>query len=474
MSRNGTQLDNEVQGRRRVPRRPLVGFLAALVAVLLTVAACSDEAPAVTLGAAGRADVVEVVDAPATVTARAAPTLTAPADGTLASLAVSTGDSVTPGQVLAVIDSPSAQQRLAEAAEALRALRGSGGAGASTRDLAAAQRRTDEAAAKAFASAREAANRIAEPQLREALLNQTGAAEAAYREAAAPARAVIDSVQRGLASVAHAMNALTAAQRAQAKAAYELAQSTVDALTLRAPAAGVVQLGGPAGAGTPSLTDLLGPATAAGGGAGAGAASAVAQSGARPTGGQSAPGIDPAPAVGAKVTAGMTIMTVVDTSELGLLAEVDETDVLLVTAGVNASIELDAAPGARYAAKVRSVDLLPSASPQGGVSYRARLTLGEGKFANGRAAPLPRPGMNAVAHLEVRSATSAVVVPAAAIVNANGRDTVWVIRGGRAEQASVTLGVAGAGLVQVVSGVAEGDRIVIRGTDRVRVGQELR
>ncbi len=81
--------------------------------------------------------------------------------------------------------------------------------------------------------------------------------------------------------------------------------------------------------------------------------------------------------------------------------------------------------------------------------------------------------MSAVAHLEVRSASGAVVVPAAAILNAGGRDTVWVVRSGKAEQVAVTLGVAGADLVQVVNGVGEGDRIVVRGADRVRSGQEL-
>jgi hypothetical protein len=152
---------------------------------------------------------------------------------------------------------------------------------------------------------------------------------------------------------------------------------------------------------------------------------------------------------------------------------VDETDVLLVTAGIKASVELDAAPGARYEATVRSIDLLPSASAQGGVSYRARLALAAGKFADGRAAPAPRPGMSAVAHLEVRSAAGAVVVPAAAVFNADGRDSVWVVRGGRAERVPVTIGVSGEDLVQVTNGVGEGERVVVRGADRVKPGQKL-
>jgi HlyD family secretion protein len=461
-------------GVRRPPssRRLLAAALAAVTALVMTAAACTDDDGGIGLGTASRADVTEVVDAPATVTARAVATLSSPADGTLASVSVEPGATVVPGQVLAVIDSPAAQDRLAAAEEAVRALDSGGATVGGVRDLSAAQGRTDSAAAAAFASAREAANRIADQGTREALLAQVAAAEAAYREASASARALINSVQRGLASVSQAMNALTAAQRTQAKAAYDLAKSTVDALTLRAPVAGVVQLGGPAsGGGLPSISDLLG-AQAGALGAVPGAATG-STGGPGGSGGPTGPGIDPAPAVGAQVSAGTTILTVVDLTEPGLLAEVDETDVLLVAAGVKASVELDAAPGARYEATVRSVDLLPSASAQGGVSYRARLTLVAGTFPDGRAAPAPRPGMSAVAHLAVRSASGAVVVPAAAVFNADGRDSIWVVRGGRAERVAVTVGVSGADLVQVTDGVGEGDRVVVRGADRVRAGQEF-
>jgi len=72
----------------------------------MTAAACTDDSDGVGLGTASRADVTEVVDAPATVTARAVATLSSPADGTLATLYVEPGASVAPGQILAVIDSP--------------------------------------------------------------------------------------------------------------------------------------------------------------------------------------------------------------------------------------------------------------------------------------------------------------------------------------------------------------------------------
>jgi HlyD family secretion protein len=453
---------------RRGARVTSAAVLATLAALFLTAASCSDDTGPIGLGTAGRADVTEVVDAPASVTARAVASLSAPADGTLAVLSVVPGQQVAPGQVLAVIDSPASQQRLAQAEAALRAL-DSGGSGAvrGTGDLAGAQRRTDEAAQQAFAAAREAANKITDPGVRGALLIQVDAAEAAYREAAVSARALIASVQRGLANVGQAVTALTAAQRAQAQAAYDLAASTVDALTLRAPVAGVVQLGGPASGGSaPSLADLLGGDPAALGAVGSGAATG---SGTGPSG----PGIDPAPVLGARVSAGTAIVTVVDTSQPGLLAEVDETDILLVNPGITASVELDAAPGARYEATVRSIDVLPTTSAQGGVSYRVRLALGAGRFPDDRSAPAPRPGMSAVAHLSVRSVTGAVVVPAAAVFSADGRDSVWVVRDGRAQRVPVTVGVSGTDLVQVVSGVGEGDRVVVSGADQVKPGQKL-
>jgi multidrug efflux pump subunit AcrA (membrane-fusion protein) len=81
--------------------------------------------------------------------------------------------------------------------------------------------------------------------------------------------------------------------------------------------------------------------------------------------------------------------------------------------------------------------------------------------------------MSAVAHLRVRTATDAVAVPAAAVFTTNLGDTVWVMRDGRAARQSVRVGVQGEDLVQILSGLEPGERIVVSGTDRVSAGQEL-
>ncbi|TNH21619.1 efflux RND transporter periplasmic adaptor subunit [Micromonospora orduensis] len=459
--------------RRTHPPRPasatrprlLVALTAVAVLTATTAASCGDDDPDLALASAARNPVSEVIDAPATVTARAAATLTAPADGTLASLRVQPGQRVKRGQVLAVVDSPSAQQRLRQAKEALTAAKRAG-RGVSTGDLTGSRRGTDKAADEAFDAARKAAEKIADPQLRDALLTQVTSAQRQYAAAARSADQAVRAVQRGIDGLGSAVGALSAAQRLQAEQAYDLAKATVDALTLRAPIAGVVQPGG----------------ARAGGGANGGLAELLEQAGGggidpsvlAPGQGGPPAGVDDAVAVGGQVTAGTPVLTVVDTGQLGLLAEVDETDVLLVQAGVTATVELDAVTGASYDATVRSVDVLPTSSAQGGVTYRVRLTLGAGKLAEDEPAPAPRPGMNAIVHLRVREVADAVTVPASAVFSADGRDAVWVVRDGRAGRAPVTVGVQGSDLVQILNGVQPGDRIVVRGTDQVRDGQEVR
>jgi HlyD family secretion protein len=443
------------------PRRLVVLLTACLLIFPLTAASCDAKHTAVSLGAAARGTVDEIVEAPGSVTARAAATVSSPADGTLAQLRVAAGDRVRKGQVVAVIDSPSAEHRRDDAARALQQADSAGvPSGGGTAGFSTVQYRTDERAEAAFGAARDAAARVVDTGVQRALLAQVDAAARQYRAAAQAATAAVRSVQQGVAGLTRAVGALTAAQRLQARQAYDLAQAAVDALTLRAPVAGVVQLGGTSPAGTASLGDLLS----------AGATAAPSRGGGV---GTPLPGVDAAVPEGATVGAGTPILTVVDTGRLGLAAEVDETDVLLVKAGVAAAVELDAATGATYRATVRAVDLLPTTSARGGVSYRVRLDLGKGTYADGTAAPTPRPGMSAVVRLKVRQAADAVTVPASAIVNADGRDTVWVVLSGKAQRVPVTLGVQGEDVVQVTSGVGPGQRIVVAGADKVTAGQEL-
>jgi HlyD family secretion protein len=443
-----------------VRRPPLALVALAIAAFSLTAAACQPSRDGIATADAQRATVTEVVDVPASVTARAIATLTSPADGTLASLTVEPGQTVAKDQVIAVVDSPAAQQRLVQAKSALAAA-GRVRGGFSGVNLSGVQDGLDTAAADAFSAARAAAAKVADEQVRAALLAQVDMAEAHYQTAAATSRSLQRQVQQGIAGIGDAVAALGAAQRAQAQAAVDLAQSTVDALTLRAPIGGVVQFARPAGGVTSDpLASLLGSVSS-------GAAASTA-------GGGETVGVDDILAPGDRVSAGASVVTIIDVSEIGLVGEVDETDVLLVSPGITADVELDAAPGLRFEATVGTVDLLPTPSNRGGVAYRIRLAFRDvGPLQDGQVRPTPRPGMSAVAHLHVRTAVYAVAVPAAAVFTVDSGEAVWLLRDGRAVRQAVRVGVQGEDLVEIVSGVAAGDRVVVSGTDKVSEGQDL-
>ena len=445
-------------------------------AVAMSLAACSGEkAPDIRTALVERSTVAEVVEAPATVTAKATATISSPATGRVARLTVEDGQQVRAGQALLRISSPQARRQLVEAERADDEAAGAVAAPLPGTDLSVQQADSDAAAARAYAAAERAARAIPDVGARRQALAAIASARAQYTAAQAQARDAIRRFDAGIGSLSAALGSLGEAQRLQTRAAVVRARRAVDALVVRAPIAGTVDLdrsaGVDVGGASGDLGDVLdqlpeGVAGTAGEllrGSGGGFAG-------DPSGGSSVSG---ALAVGSPVAGGSVLLRITDVSSLFLVADVDETDILLVEPGTEGDVELDAVPGATYAARVQSVDLQSTQSTRGGVTYVARMSLGPGRTDAGDAAPVPRPGMSAVVDLAVRTATDAVSVPVAAVFRDGPRDAVWVVEGGVARTRAVRLGAEGESAVEVVTGLTEGERVVVSGNDRVRDGQRL-
>lgn len=444
----------------------------ALAAAALVLAGCSaDEEPSVEVSPAVLGAVTEVVEAPATVAARASAVLTAPADGRVAELAVGDGGTVAAGDAVLRLAAPEAEQRLAEARQADVQAAASSSVDLPSLPVGAASARADERATAAFAEARAAAEGIPDPELRTRAVAALAAAEADYAAARADAERAVRRFNAGLGSLGEALSSLGQAQRVQTQAAVAAAEGVVAALDVRAPVGGVVSLG-TAGGGSSGGSDLGGLTGLLPDSLGdlAGDAGSVG-------GSSAATGPVGVLAVGSPVASGQVIATVTDVSSLSLVAEVDETDVLLVQPGVKADVELDALPGATYAAEVASVDVAPAASGGGGVAYRVRLALGAGTDDRGEPAPAPRPGMSSVVGLAVREVSGVVTVPTSAVVRDGSRDAVWVVEGRGDDRVvrrrQVRLGAQGEGTVEVAEGLRVREQVVVRGADRVRDGQRL-
>ena len=448
----------------RSPAPGAAPWAAAGVALALLLAGCTgDDSSDVRVAAVGRATVTEVVEAPAVVAARATASVSSAADGVVADLRVRDGAQVRRGQVLLRVESPSARRALRQAlrADAQAASAGSTGSVPTLAGSSAA----DATAQRAFDRARAAAERIPDPQARAQALAALRVSQTQYDAARAQADRAAAQLAAGIGSLSDAVSALSAAQRVQTRAAVEAARRTVAALTVRAPIAGTVSFGGGGdGAGASSGTDdLLSQLPE----------SLQSQAGAALGGSSGGGSVTSTVAEGAPVSSGQQLVTVTDASTLSLTAQVDETDVLLVEPGVVATAELDAVPDATYDSTVTAIDPTPTTSTRGGVSYVVRLSLDRGTTAAGETAPVPRPGMSAVVDLRVRTARDVVAVPAPAVFRDGQRDVVWVVSNGTARQRPVRLGAQGESRIEVLEGLEEGDRIVVRGADRVSEGQQV-
>lgn len=441
----------------------------ALLAVLALVVGCSsDDSDPVAVAEVERGTVEEVVEAPGTITPRAVASVDSPADGRVTRLLVEDGARVRAGEIVMRLRSPSAERTLASAiatdAEAAAAV----GEPASSLDSSADVDRADAATERAFAQAEDAVDALAPGELRRAARAQLAANRAQYAAARASVTQALDQLDAGVGSASAAAASLARAQRVQTRAAVAAAQRTVDALTVRAPIAGTVSLGGGAtggseGSGTGEASALLGGLPASqqalaesllGGGSGGASTAGEIRS-------------------GAPVSAGDPLFSVTNTSRMAVLAQVDETDVLLVDRGVPATVELSAVPGASYGARVTAVGLEPTTSTRGGVTYRVRLRLGAGTTADGAVAPRPRPGMSAVVRLRVRTAEGVVSAPAAAVFQDAGRPSVWLVVDGVAHRQPVRVGAQGEASYEIVDGLEAGDVVVVRGADTVREGQHV-
>lgn len=440
--------------------------------------ACSSGTPSgITKAPVAYGPVTQVVEAPATVTPKSQITVSATAAGSVAQLMVADGQHVTAGQTLLRIDSPNAQAQLsaAKAADAQAAAQGKKSSGGGVIDFSQSESDADANAQKAFDAAQATAAQIADPAVKASILSQITSARNQYATASNDVRNTIANFNNGIASASDVVGSLSDAQRTQTQAAVAIAQKTVDSLTIKASIAGDISLRSGVGGASASGVDVSSLLSQLGGNLGSLAGAAGGSLGSAASGGSGGgnPGGDTVIAQGSPVDSGVPLLVITDSSTLTLTAQVDETSILQVTPGIAADVQLDAVPDADYPAAVVSIDSQGQSSSRGGVTYRVRLSLGAGTLGDGSAAPVPRPGMSAVADLKVANEAHVLAVPSAAIVHDGNQDTVWLVTSGTAHRHVIRLGAQGDITVEVSSGLSAGDVIVMSGADKVHDGQKL-
>ncbi len=167
-------------------------------------------------------------------------------------------------------------------------------------------------------------------------------------------------------------------------------------------------------------------------------------------------------APGVLVQPGMAILKIARIDRVRLQANVGERDLAGIRVGAPVVVR-SLADQAALRARVTSVFPFVDQGP--------RTAVVEALVENPTRRLLP--GQYVAMTIVIGERPGALTVPRAAVARLGGASTVWVARDGLAERREVVTGLENADRVEIRSGLAEGERVVVRGREGLYVGARV-
>jgi len=173
--------------------------------------------------------------------------------------------------------------------------------------------------------------------------------------------------------------------------------------------------------------------------------------------------------LGERVDTGSDVLLLIATDRLQLDLRVPQQYFGRVEAGTPVQISLDALDGKGIETEVARVVPVSDADART-FMVRADIDNTAGQLA---------PGMSVSAQLRVGTERRAEVIPRDALIRyPDGRTTVWVVEVDNdrnvVSERLVKTGLGFDGVIEVLQGVTEGERVVVRGNESLREGQQVR
>jgi len=256
----------------------------------------------------------------------------------------------------------------------------------------------------------------------------------------------------------------TGAQEAAAQNSVEIAQKNLQAATIAAPASGTLvtaQGGGtsissmlsalmssfsdmiPSGLNLSTLTGLAGGAATVG----------------MPSSGQPVPG--------SFITAGSPVYQIVDLKNMSMVAKVDESDIAKIQPGQAATVSLEAYPEKQLPGAVAKIADVATTNEAGATAFDVTIQIDQGDTRF-------KIGMTGTADVTIATRKAAAVVPINAIVDKKDKKYVFKVIDGKARLTPVAVGLTTENSVEIVEGVKIGDKVVVKGVERLKDGQEVK
>jgi membrane fusion protein (multidrug efflux system) len=166
--------------------------------------------------------------------------------------------------------------------------------------------------------------------------------------------------------------------------------------------------------------------------------------------------------VGSLVSPGAVITTLDDTSVIKLDFTVPEASIAILREGLPLTARSVAFPNREFKGSIVSIDSRVDPTTRA-ITVRAAIPNTDGVL---------KPGMFLNARLQGERGR-VLTIPEQALVPEEGRQYVFVVREERARKREVSIGRRKPGRVEIVSGLAAGDLIVVEGTQKVRDGTRV-
>ena len=172
--------------------------------------------------------------------------------------------------------------------------------------------------------------------------------------------------------------------------------------------------------------------------------------------------VDPGQTVAASLEAPTLFAIAEDLGRMEVHARIDEADVGRIRLGQQASFTVDSFPGRTFRGEVVQLRKAPEII-QGVVAYTVVI-------ATDNPERLLLPGLTAMVRVEIQRIEDAIKVPNAALrfrpleasADVDTESSVWILgKDGSPQRVPVQLGISGSNSTQLVSGLSEGQRVVV-------------
>jgi membrane fusion protein (multidrug efflux system) len=170
------------------------------------------------------------------------------------------------------------------------------------------------------------------------------------------------------------------------------------------------------------------------------------------------------------IKVGNTIMpndptfTVTDLDPLIAYVHVPEKEFRKIAPGQAAEVVVDALGGDRFVGNIERIS--PTVDPQTG-TFRARVEVADQSRRL-------KPGMFARVNIVYERRQAALQLPRAAIVDADGEQSVYVVAGGKAQQRMIRTGLTNNGWIEVLDGLEGNERVVTVGQAGLKSGTPVK